>query len=112
MRPCEEDSEVTETTSSSETVDSEGESGIAGGGAGDGSGTTTETDRRGRRNRIRWDGTRRTPDMRTLPGLLEAPAQTRERTRPMQTARLTTDGTSNRLTRVPSTTNKTKEVDR
>ena len=115
MQPCEEDSEVTETTSSSETVDSEGESGTAGGGAGDGSGTTTETDRRGRRNRIRWNGTRRTPDMSTLPGhvtrLLEVPAQTRERTRPRQTARLTTNGTSNRLTRVPSTTNKTKDVD-
>lgn len=52
VRPCEEDSEVTETTSSSETVDSEGESGTAGVGAGDGSGTTTETGRRDRRNRI------------------------------------------------------------
>ena len=115
MRPCEEDSEVTETTSSSETVDSEGESGTAGVGAGDGSGTTTETGRRDRRNRIQIERDETNPDMSTLlghvTGLLEAPAQTRERTHPRQTATLTTDGTSNRLTRVPSTTNKTKDVD-
>ena len=39
ITPCEEDSEVTETRLSSETVDSEGESGTAGVGAGtDGTG--------------------------------------------------------------------------